>query len=132
MKARTAFVVLPLVLVLAGCGGGGEEEAGATSDAAAEEVLASDPEPDEAQAAELLEALAAIEPTLDEEQSVERAESMCDSILAEARGEGHPQYSLVELAQTRFTHPDRGELTDEQAQAVVDVIAGSAWCVEGE
>lgn len=129
---RGVVTVLAVGLVVAGCAGepGSGNESSASPTEQAEDVLAADPEPDEAQAAEMLVQLGAIDATLNEDQSVERAESMCDSILAEARGEGHPNFTLVELAQTRFTHPDRGDLTDEQAQQVVDVITSSAWCVE--
>lgn len=85
------------------------------------------PKPDEAQAAALLDALAAIDPGLNEEKSISRSRDQCTSILNEQAGEPHPQYSLVELAQTRFSST---ELTEAQAQAVNAAIMAGGWCVK--
>ena len=86
------------------------------------------PKPSDEQAAELLVALGDIEENLGRDKSIDRARNMCESILAEARGEGGT-FTLVELVHSRFLG---SELTDEQAQAVVDVIANSEWCVDIE
>jgi hypothetical protein len=84
------------------------------------------PEPDPAQAADLLARLAAIDPTLDEgEKSISRARDQCTSILAADSGEAGA-YTLEELARLRFT---ADHLTDDQARLINDAIRSGGWCI---
>ena len=81
------------------------------------------PAPDATQSAALLSDLGAIDSRMDHERSIDRARNMCDAMLAEARGEGG-NYTLVELVKLRFYD----DLSDGQAQSVIDVIAAGGWC----
>lgn len=83
------------------------------------------PHMDDSQAQRLLYDLGEIDDSMNYPNSIGRARSMCESILDAADGHPHPQYSLIELAKSRFS---RGPLTDDQAQQVIDVITEAEWC----
>lgn len=123
---RTVLLAALLTTVgaVSACSGGAAE-----AEAPAAEYVSTIPKPDAEQAAELVATLAVIDPALgeDADQTVSRSRSQCESILADAAGTLAGDRSLVELVQYRFT----GSITynDDQAQAINDVIAGSAWCV---
>lgn len=125
---RRTVLLATVLLVTAGtlgaCSGGAAE-----AEAPAAGYVSTIPKPDAAQAAELVTALAAVDPALgeDADQTVSRSRSQCESILAEAAGTLAGPRSLVELVQYRFTGSI--EYTTEQAQAINDAIAASAWCV---
>ena len=120
MSKAHAAVAAAAVLLLGACSGG------STTPAAPVVTAVAIPSPDAAQATALLAALGAIDPSLNEAKSVSRARSMCSSILANAKGEGGVT-PLVDVVRTRFT---ADQLTDAQAQAVIEAIQSSTWCAE--
>lgn len=100
---------------------------GATASAETTETYVSEiPSPDAAQAIEIQAALAAIDPSFDEEKSASRSRDMCDAILRDRAGNSHPSISLEDQVRTRYT---ADHLTDEQAQAVIAAVESAAWCV---
>lgn len=133
-RALAAAALLVLTATLSACGGGsadrdgdGVTNEGATASAETTETYVSEiPSPDAAQAIEIQAALAAIDPSFDEEKSASRSRDMCDAILRDRAGNSHPSISLEDQVRTRYT---ADHLTDEQAQAVIAAVESAAWCV---
>lgn len=129
---RFIAVTIAGAVLLAGCStdSGGEIDDAATSAPIEAPTI---PSPDAGQGATLVAVLAEIDSSMGEkpEKTIDRARNMCDSMLAERRGEGG-NFTLVETVKKRFIGlEDTDELTDAQAQQIIDAIDAGVWCVEG-
>jgi hypothetical protein len=118
---RRFLILVPLALLTA-CGGGGDEARPSTP-AVTSAPASSIPSPSQPQAGALLGQLAGVSSTLNDTRSVSRARDLCSQILG-----GVTADKLVSGTVTRFSGDASGQITDAQAQQVVDIVRSAEWC----
>lgn len=122
MKITTSITLALLTLLLsAGCSAAPEAGAPATSPPAGPAVTL--PSPNAAQQEALLAALAKIDPRLTDGQAVDRARSLCGSILGMATAD-----QLIAAVKARFAGGGGPPLTDGDAQRVLSAIGANGFC----
>jgi hypothetical protein len=117
-KLATTAALGLFVLLLTGCAGTPEpaKESSKTPAAAA-------PRPDAAQAASLKTELAKIDPGIATVRAVNNAQQECRGILA-----GWPEKKLTETTKRMFAQRDPKSVSDDQANAIIEVIKTNGFC----
>ncbi|MET7333281.1 hypothetical protein [Nonomuraea sp. NPDC005650] len=127
---RNTLITVCALLALAGCSSpqpspsgdqGSHANASTSATARAEPAAAGIPSPDALESAQLLDALALVDPALDHKRSISRARDTCQSILA-----GGDQKKLLSAVRQRFD--GTASISTADAAVIVQVIQDSGWC----
>ncbi|AXJ08201.1 hypothetical protein [Arthrobacter sp. PM3] len=122
MKNTSSTTLALLTLVLAaGCSAAPDAGTPAGNPSGGPAVTL--PSPNAAQQEALLASLAGIDPRLADGQAVDRARSLCGSILGMATGD-----QLIAAAKARFTAVGGSQLTDGDAQRILTAISANGFC----
>jgi hypothetical protein len=89
--------------------------------ASAAEPVSGVPSPDADETAQLLAALAEIDPALDHKRSVGRARNTCQAILA-----GEEDAKVLAATQQRFN--GTANISTADARKIMELVEGSGWC----
>ena len=124
MKNTTATVLALLALLLTACSASPSPEPSAGSPSSPSTGLAASlPKPNAAQQEALLASLAKISPGLSNEQSVDKARSLCGRLLGLASED-----QLIAAAKTAFTGGGVQAVSDGEAQRIISVIGANGFC----